>query len=154
MNLECTRIADQLRRAFNGEAWHGGALRELLDGVSAQKANSHPVASAHSIWEIVLHIDLWVRTAFQATEGVPMPRFAGIADWLTVEGSTGEAWITATDQMFDNSAKLAHAIEDFGDEKLETIVPGRDYNFYHLFRGIVQHSLYHAGQIALLKKAG
>jgi len=48
---------------------------------------------------------------------------------------------------------LAAAIEDFDDAKLQDTVPGRQYDFYYLFHGIVQHSLYHGGQIAMLKKA-
>ena len=44
-------------------------------------------------------------------------------------------------------------LEKFDDAKLQAIVPGRPYDFYHLFHGIVQHSLYHGGQIAMLKKA-
>jgi hypothetical protein len=55
--------------------------------------------------------------------------------------------------MFHNAGNLAQAIEGFDDAKLRAIVPGRQYDFYYLFHGIVQHSLYHGGQIAMLKKA-
>ena len=48
---------------------------------------------------------------------------------------------------------VIQAIEKFGDERLQETVPGRKYDYYYLFHGIVQHSLYHGGQIALLKKA-
>ena len=51
---EAARIADQLRRAFDGEAWHGDSLFEILKGVSAKQAAARPVANAHSIWELVL----------------------------------------------------------------------------------------------------
>ena len=47
----------------------------------------------------------------------------------------------------------ALSIEGFGDSRLKDIVPGRQYDFYFLFHGIVQHSLYHGGQIAMLKRA-
>jgi hypothetical protein len=53
---EIHRIADQLKRSLEGEAWHGPALRELLSGVTAKQAAARPLAGAHSIWEIVLHI--------------------------------------------------------------------------------------------------
>ncbi len=49
--------------------------------------------------------------------------------------------------------ELAAAVEKFGDERLGETVPGRNYAFYNLFHGIVQHSIYHGGQIAILKKA-
>jgi hypothetical protein len=39
--------------------------------------------------------------------------------------------------------------------RLEEMVPGKEgahYTFYYMLQGVVQHELYHAGQIALLKK--
>jgi len=53
------RIAQQLENAFDGGAWHGPTLLELLAGVDAQTAAAHPLPGAHSIWELVLHIAAW-----------------------------------------------------------------------------------------------
>ncbi len=153
-NPECLRIADQLRRAFEAEAWHGPALRELLSNVTADQAGAHPVKSAHSIWELTLHIDIWARAALESLSGVPMPKLYGTEkDWRAVTDQSPTAWKAATDRMFQTATELSQGIERFGDERLQDIVPGRKYDFYHLFHGIVQHSLYHGGQIAMLKKA-
>jgi uncharacterized damage-inducible protein DinB len=150
---ECLRIADQLRRAFDGKAWHGPALRELLSDVNIAGANAHPVAGAHSIWELVLHITVWTRAALGATQGKPMPKIVGTPeDWPAVAEPTSAAWNSARDRLFEVKDQLAEAIERFGDARLTEIVPGRAYDFYYLFHGIIQHSLYHAGQIAILKK--
>ena len=152
MNTECRRIADQLRRAFQGQAWHGPALRELLTNVNAEQANARPVKSAHSIWELVLHIDIWA--ALESLAGVLLPKLYGTEkDWPSVADSSPGAWQAATDRMFRTATELAQAIEGFADERLTDIVPGRQYDFYYLFHGIVQHSLYHGGQIAMLKRA-
>jgi hypothetical protein len=62
------------------------------------------------------------------------------------------AWTEATGHLFQTGERLALAIESFGDTRLEDIVPGRRYDFYHLLHGVVQHSLYHGGQIAMLKR--
>ena len=37
--------------------------------------------------------------------------------------------------------------------RLDEIVPGKPYAFRHMFCGLATHGAYHAGQIALLKKA-
>lgn len=154
MNSECSRIADQLRRAFEGKAWHGDCLQELLTDVKASQAQAHPLPKAHSIWEIVLHIGVWERAASGAIDGTPMPPWPWPKelDWPTVTDSSQDSWQKALDQLFATNQKLCQKIEQFGDERLQNIVPGRKYDFYHLFHGITQHSLYHAGQIALLKK--
>ena len=47
---------------------------------------------------------------------------------------------------------VARAKGFFTDERLDANVPGRTYNFYRLFQSTTQHAVYHAGQIALLKK--
>lgn len=49
-------IADQLQRAYAGQAWHGPALSEVLKGVTAEMAGAKPIREAHSIRELVLHI--------------------------------------------------------------------------------------------------
>lgn len=152
-NSECSRIADQLRRAFDGKAWHGPALRELLSDVNEVMAHAHPISRAHSIWELVLHITVWARVAMEATQGHPMPKIVGTPeDWPVIEDASPEAWTAAMARLFEVKEQLAAAIEKFGDVRMAEIVPGRQYDFYYLFHGIVQHSLYHAGQIALVKK--
>ncbi len=154
MNNECLRIADQLRRAFAGDAWHGPSLKKLLADVTPEEAEAHPIASAHSIWEIVSHIEVWTQAAAQAVQGVPMPKIVGTdKDWPPVTDAKADAWAKALDRLFQASRQLSQAIEGFTDERLQETVPGRQYNFYYLFHGVVQHSLYHGGQIALLKKA-
>ena len=150
---ECGRIADQLRRAFTGEAWHGPSLLELLPDVTAEQANMRPLPAGHTIWELVLHIDVYLRGTLDAAQGGKMPKIYGTEnDWTSVSDASGPAWAGATDRMFQNAELLVRAIEGFGDVKLENIVPGRDYSFYFLFHGVLQHSLYHGGQIAMLKR--
>jgi len=145
---ETKRIADQLRRAFAGDPWHGDPLSAILRGVTADQAQARPLPKSHNIWEIVLHIELYTGLAIGAIQGVPMPRlYLEKKDWPPV---TGE-WPAALGKIFTTAEALAQAIDAFPDSRLDDTVPGRDYNFYYLFHGIVQHSLYHAGQISLLK---
>ena len=66
---EAARIADQLRRAFYGGAWHGPALLELLEDVDAATAAAKPLSEVHSIWELVLHIAVWDDAALRRLDG-------------------------------------------------------------------------------------
>jgi len=148
-------LADQIRRAFDGEAWHGDSVLDILAGVDARTAAARPIRNAHSIWELVLHIATWDdvtirRAAGQPAEPSDEENFPPVKD-------TGEAaWRKAVDDLKQTHASLVKTVAAFPDSRLHDPVPGKsqDYhNFYHLFSGIVQHELYHAGQIALLKKA-
>ena len=75
-------IVDELRRAFYGEAWHGDSLFEILRGVTAAQAAARPIKTAHSIWELVLHISAW--------DGAARRRMTGVAVALT-GAATGRA---------------------------------------------------------------
>lgn len=155
-NSECVRIADQLRSSFSGDAWHGPSLRELLSDVDARQAQAHPLAAAHSIWELTLHITVWLKHSLAAAHGIPIPAFVEKMppeqNWPSIRDSGSATWKSAVDETFRVADDLASVIEHFGDERLGDTVPGREYGFYKLFHGIVQHSLYHGGQIAILKK--
>ena len=154
MNAESLRIADQLRRAFTGDPWHGSPLRDLLADITPEQACARPLPSAHTIWELVLHVDAWVNAAFGATQGMPIPKPYGMErDWPAVIDRGAAKWTSAKDHLFGSAERLAAAIESFDDAKLRETAPGREYDFYYLFHGIVQHSLYHGGQIAMLRKA-
>ena len=146
-------IADQLRKAFEGDAWHGPSVRDVLDGVSAEQAAAKPVPDAHSIWELALHIAAWVEHSRHAIEGKPLPLELDTPDdWPRVSGTDLAAWKQTHHQVFESGKMLVKAIEKFPPERLTDIVPGRSYDFHQLFHGIVDHTIYHAGQIALLKK--
>jgi uncharacterized damage-inducible protein DinB len=159
MSSECSRIADQLRRAFNGDAWHGPSLREALAGITAEQANARPIPGAHSIWELLLHIEAWVRAPLTAMSGTPMPgldktdHIDAEIDWPPVKATGSKDWESAKKHAFQAADEMVGAIEKFGDSRLSEIVPGRKYDFYFLLHGVVQHTLYHTGQIALLKKS-
>jgi len=65
---ESVLIAEQLRRAFEGDAWHGPALLELLQDVDAVTAAAKPLPDVHSIWELVLHVAVWDAAGLPPTE--------------------------------------------------------------------------------------
>jgi len=151
---EAARIADQLRRAFDGEAWHGDSLFEILKGVTAERAAARPIAGAHTIWELVLHIAAW--------DGAVRRRMGGAAVELSdaenfpqVTDASDGAWRNALADVRRVHEELVAAVADFPDSRLYEMVPGKEgshYTFYYMLHGVVQHELYHAGQIALLKK--
>jgi uncharacterized damage-inducible protein DinB len=152
--LETTRIADQLRRAFDGGAWHGDSLLEILKGVTAERAAARPVAGAHTIWELVLHIAAWDVAVRRSLAGMAM----GVADaenFPAVSDTSAAAWEKTLAHLRRTHEELIEAVEKFPEGSLEKRVPdkeGAHYNFYYTLQGVVQHELYHAGQIALLKK--
>ena len=147
--METKRLASQLRRSYEGQAWHRPSLRELLEGVTSEQAAAKPVSSAHSIWELVLHVTAWERAALAFVEGKKYETLAGERDWPPVQGT----WEATVAELGTAAQALVAAVRAMPDEKLNESAGGAEYNFYFLLHGVVQHNLYHAGQIAMLKRA-
>jgi uncharacterized damage-inducible protein DinB len=152
---ETKRIADQLRRAFHGEAWHGPAVLELLKDVTAKQAAARPLAAAHSIWELALHIGAWEHVAqrWLAGEIAELPHLAGDDDWPPVRDTSAAAWKQTVESLAAEHDRLVQFAGLLDDLRLREKVAGREYTVYFLLHGLAQHCLYHAGQIAMLKKA-
>ncbi len=149
---EAGRIADQLRRAFDGSAWHGPALLELLEDVDAATAAAKPLAHVHSIWELVLHIAVWDEAGLRRLSGEKwQPK--GLANFPAVTTATDGAWRKAVAATKRTHETLVKTVAGLPDSRLKERIPGKRYDFYLLLHGIAQHVLYHAGQIAILKKA-
>ena len=151
---ETARLADQIRRAFEGGAWHGDSVLEILAGVSAKTAAARPIADAHSIWELVLHIAAWDKVVIRRAGGEAV-KLSGKQNFLPVKDISEAAWRNVLTLLKATHAELLKTVAAFPDSRLQERVPGQEqeyYNFYYMFSGIVQHELYHAGQIALLKK--
>jgi uncharacterized damage-inducible protein DinB len=151
---EATRIADQLRRAFAGDAWHGDSVFEILHGVTAAQAAARPIKSAHTIWELVLHIATWDNAALQRLDGVAAEP-SDAQNFPVVTDATETAWRKALADVQSVHEQLVKAVSVLPDSQLDELVPGKEgahYTFYYMLHGVVQHELYHAGQIALLKK--
>jgi uncharacterized damage-inducible protein DinB len=150
---ETERIQDQLRRAFEGEAWHGPSIRALLAGIGAEQAAQRPLRDAHSIWEIVLHIAAWEDAVRRQLEGEVVRDLPPDQDWPAVRETGAPAWRETVAALERGHLRLRERVAAFPDERLAERVPAKDYSFYGTLHGVIQHDLYHGGQIAILKKA-
>lgn len=153
---EVERIRNQFERAFNGGAWHGPSVRELLNGVTADQAAAHPIPGAHSIWELTLHIAAWEDACRRRLEGDPA-QLSDDENFPPITDTSEAAWEEAKRKLLKLHNQLLVAITATDDARLDQpIIDSAETTFnsvYVTLHGGVQHSLYHAGQIAVLKKA-
>ena len=156
---ETARIVDELEREHAGDPWHGSPLRQILDGIDHQQASRRPLAGAHTIWELVLHVTAWKNEVRRRIGGAPAAEPLE-GDWPVPAPASADAWRAALDALEAAHRALVAAVAGLPEEQLFT--PTRDprdretgagVTHYVLLHGIVQHDVYHAGQIALLKKS-
>jgi uncharacterized damage-inducible protein DinB len=148
---ERDRIVDQMKRAFEEDAWHGPAVKEVLEGITWKKAIAKPIPAAHSIFEIVLHMAAWediVRRRLLGESVSPTSE----EDWPPVTDPNNAGWDRALKALEAGNLRLRKTAAGIDDKVLDSPPVGKASTRYILLHGIIQHSLYHAGQIAVLKK--
>lgn len=149
---EIATIIDELKNIHDGDAWHGPSLKEALTDVTPQRAAARPVDNAHSIWEIVSHIKAWENVwrirleGHQATEPEE-------GDFPPVQEVSEQAWAQSLAELDAGHKRLLGVISELSESVLGETVVGAEYSIRFLLRGVIRHHIYHAGQIALLKKA-
>jgi uncharacterized damage-inducible protein DinB len=151
---ESQHLADTVRRACDGDAWHGPALKEVLRDVDAATARARK-DDAHSIWEMTLHVMAWFDIVRRRMAGEVLGdhNLSASDDWPPMPDDVGEGrWNQTCDALIESAHRLAKAVEDFPTAKLDEQVPAKDYTYAVMLHGAAQHGLYHAGQMALLKK--
>ena len=152
---ECSRLADQIRRTFAGENWHDAPLLEILEGVTAEMAAARPIAKAHTIWEILLHIAAWDKAVTRRLAGEAL-ELSAEENFPPIPEKSEAAWKKAMASAKSTHAALVQAVEAFPEARLRERVPGKKqahYTFFYMLSGIAQHEVYHAGQILMLKRA-
>lgn len=156
---EIDRIIDQLQREHDGDPWHGSPLLEILQGVTAGQAAAKPLQGAHSIWELVLHVTAWKGEVRKRLSGAPSGE-PEEGDWPAVGVPTVDRWNEARERLQKAHDALLAAVRQLPESRLfeATNDPrnpplGTGVSYYVLLHGLVQHDVYHSGQIGMLRSA-
>lgn len=148
---EVERITKQLQRTFEGKAWHGPSVEEVLADVTAPVAAAKTGAS-HTIWQMVSHIAIWEDAVRRWLTG-DTTRPKDEETWPASADTSEAAWQAALEHLRKTHHALLAEVAKLDEARLsERIMDGMP-SVYTTLHGVVQHNLYHAGQIAVLKKS-
>jgi uncharacterized damage-inducible protein DinB len=140
-------IIELLKKSFHGPAWHGPAVMEALADITPATAAKN-ISGSHSISELVMHMAAWrdfvsnrlvANNSFEVTEATNFPN--------------GTDWAACLKTLQESQQKLISALNSFPENRMGEIVPTRKYDYFTMLNGIIQHDIYHTGQIVLIKKA-
>jgi len=140
------QIADSYRAVTVQGAWYGPTLAELIAKTSPEEAVTPPIPGAHTISALLQHLLLWNERVRKTCEGTAMPRWEAEKEWA----EPAIPWNELVARWNQSRDELEERIRNFPTEDLGKQVPGRDYPYETLFPGIVQHTIYHSGQIAMV----
>jgi uncharacterized damage-inducible protein DinB len=148
---ERRRTLELLDRAYRAKAWHGPALMETLAGVNAAMAAKRVVKGGHTIWELVDHLGSWNAIVAERLEGRP-PKVTPEMNFPKTPSPTPAAWKRSLARLARSQRKFRAAVAKFPESRLGLIRPNAGQSWNVLIHGQIQHQLYHAGQIALLRR--
>jgi uncharacterized damage-inducible protein DinB len=140
------RIADSYRAATVKAACYGPSLAELLAQVSPELATTRAVPGSHSISELLQHLLLWNERIRNTSASNSLPPWKPEQDWA----EPPIPWNELVSRWRQSRDLLDEKIRNFPIEDLAKQVPGRNYPYETLFHGVVEHTIYHSGQIAMV----
>lgn len=154
---EAERIAELLRRAYAGDAWHGAAVRQMLEDVDGRTAAARPVEGAHSIGELARHLTVWLDVVRRRLGGerIDWTTMTEEEDWppFPGDGDAEAAWAEARAELERAHAALVAAAAGLKDDALGERPYPETATRREMLLGTVQHLAHHGGQVALLRKA-
>ena len=158
MSLRIT-LRDNLLNVWVGNPWYGSSGRRILDGITAADAAARPVAGVQNIWETVLHLIAWSEQVAQRVRG-DVANDPARGDWPRMpEPANEDAWRRTLVELGAARQSVLDALEQSHEEDLHLLVKQAttagqaQHSRAQTLAGLLEHDVYHFGQIALLKKA-
>lgn len=153
MNREILMLQEQIREAWEGEPWYGRNIGELILEVNEKTAFQKP-SGQHSIMELVWHMINWkafVINRLKKESTISLSVFE-TNDWRDLDHTDNSLWSKGLSELERVHKELVDLISQQNDGLLAQKVEGKSYNYRKMLHGVHEHDIYHAGQIAYLKK--
>ncbi len=150
-NEEVQSIIINLERVLTGQPWYGEAVMPMLRKIHPAVVYINP-KNSHAAIEIVYHMITWAEftlSRVQKKQNYDL-QTAEQMDWRIIDPKV-QTWAKALDEFEELHKQLIVELKTKDDAFLNETVDYREYNFRFLLNGLIQHNIYHLGQIAFLK---
>lgn len=141
-----------LSEVFEGDPWYGTSVMRKLENVPHVIGFKTCVPKSHTTAEIVMHLIQWKKFALEKLKGNEAWNIEvdSREDWPAIRVDSKEEWESLKRELVLAQQRIYEFLQDKEDDFLTENVPGKDYDFAYLIRGIRQHDIYHLGQIGLI----
>jgi uncharacterized damage-inducible protein DinB len=153
MNKETQSIIANLENTLTGEPWFGRAVYKLFEEIDESKVFTKSNDKDHSLIELLWHMNTWAEFTLANLENRSPEDLKTIEgnDWRTIDPQK-HSWKKGMEELKSIHKKIAEILAEKDDSFLKDIVPNRKFNFRFMLNGLIQHNIYHAGQVAYVKK--
>ncbi|RKR85317.1 putative damage-inducible protein DinB [Mucilaginibacter gracilis] len=150
------KLQTQLQTILYGQPWYGTPIYTILEAVSFEAAYQKPQGALHNIYQILTHMLAWTEEATERMQQKPAAQPLR-GDWSTSGTPDEQKWLQLIASFKLANVELTQQITAFTDEQWtedtndsrETYT-GYGATYEALITGLMQHHVYHAGQISIL----
>lgn len=142
----------QLNEIQEGSLWFDQCFKEKISQLSDDEVFIRPHAQLHSVAEHISHIIEWRKECMLRFQGKRTDLMNSPDDWKDNIALCNLGWDNLKNLFFESTGTLIKILENEDDSFLEKMFQDTDYNFHYLIEGIIQHDLYHLGQIGITIK--
>jgi uncharacterized damage-inducible protein DinB len=153
MRQELDAIIKDIDMVLFGEPWFGRSLFSLLADVHPADVFKKPNEEGHSLIELVYHMVTWADFTLHRLRGdkeKDLKAFEEL-DWRNIDPQI-HSWSKGLSELESIHQKIIVELKGMDDSILDKKVDYREYNFRFLLKGLIQHDIYHLGQIAYVTK--
>lgn len=145
-------LIDQMQTNYEGSPWYGNSFVEIMDGIESDLAFWEPNPGAHSIAQLVWHIVYWRQSLIKRLAGDTLYKgsMKSMENWYTKEKLMETGWESIKFRFANSQHEMVSLLQKQNDSLLEEAYSEKA-TFRDLILGILQHDLYHMGQVAYLK---
>ena len=149
---EIQQLVQHYDETMGGGAWYGDPVWKILEGIDAECAAARLLPGTHSIWELVMHMEWWERIGLRRFSGPVSSEEEEAGNYLPTPAPEEARWQQTLQSFRASNREFREAISRLDSSQLDINTPGRERTFRYELVGVIEHHIYHAGQIALLKK--
>ena len=155
MNIS-QQLQKDLETVLSGDPWYGSNLYDIIEQVSFEAAFEKPPGSVHNIAGIVLHMLSWTEEVLDRMNG-QTAQLPSSGDWPDPGTPDEQKWQNYVNDLKLVNVNLLGVIQNFPEEKWNEPINdernrelGTAVSYEELVKGLIQHHIYHSGQVALL----
>lgn len=145
-------IIRQLNEIQEGSLWFDQSIKDKIDNLSETEALTRPIPSIHSVAEHVSHMLEWRKECMLRLNGQQTDLMNSPDDWKDNTVLRAFGWNKLKEALYNSRTELIDQVASQEDDYLENKFLNNEYNFHYLIEGIIQHDLYHLGQIGITIK--
>jgi len=145
-------IIRQLNEIQEGSLWFDQCFKEKIGNLSDEDALTRPIPKLHSVAEHVSHMLEWRKECVLRFQGLKTDLMNSPDDWKDNLELSKFGWLNLKNALYNSRIELIELFANQDDTYLEKKFLDTEYNFHYLIEGIIQHDLYHLGQIGVTIK--